>query len=176
MHTERLAAFSYAYTHGPIDTEAEFRAGFPTGNCRRAVQDYYLKRYGRFLVPDEIYIPQSYESFGEFVVREGETLTPERLAAGDVIYAQKRRSRSGKELALGAELYDSRDEWLFSLHSVVYLGLLDDEAKALLPEGVPYKDGVTYVWHSTVVDGGTVLWDWDTFMHYYAPVSAKRFV
>lgn len=171
-----LAQFQYAYTHGPIDTKEEFLRGFATGDCRRALQDFILKRYGRFLAPAQIYIPESYDSFGSFGIREGEPFATKALAAGDIIYAQKRRSKSDRPLSMGPDMFDSRDEWLFSLHNAVYMGALSDELSALLPEGTSFEPQVPYVWHASVVADGTVLWDWDTFTHYYAPVSAKRFV
>lgn len=172
----RLAQFQYAYTHGPLDTEAELKAGFSTGNCRRALQDFFYKRHGLFLAPQEIYIPESYEHTGAFVIAEQEPFDLAKLKEGDVIYAQKLRSKSDRPLVLGPEMYDSRDEWLFSLHNAVYLGTISDDPKSLLPEGISYDPQIPYVWHATVVAGGTALWDWPTFAHYYAPVSAKRLI
>jgi hypothetical protein len=172
----KLAEFQYAYTHGPLDTEAELLSGFATGNCRRAVQDFFYKRANLFLVPEQIYIPQSYEAQGSFVVKEGEPFALGPLKEGDVLYAQKLRSKSGRLLDTGPEMFDSRDEWLFGLHNAVYLGEISPALQKLLPEGVTYKESLPYIWHATVVAGGTGLWEWDMFAHYYLPVSAKRLV
>lgn len=174
--TGGLAEFQYAYTHGPLETLPELLGGYTTGNCRRAIQDFIYKRYGRFFAPEEIYIPQSYHSVGSFVIPEASPFSLEPLREGDIIYARKRMSKSGRPLNTEPEQYDSKDEWLFSLHNAVYLGTLTDETKKLLPKSVAPVEGVPYVWHATVVTGGTALWDWDTFARYYVPVSAKRFV
>jgi hypothetical protein len=174
--TGGLAEFEYAYTHGPLDTLSELTGGYATGNCRRAVQDFMYKRHGRFFAPEDIYIPQSYHSLGTFVISETSPFSLEPLREGDVVYARKLLSKSGRLLIADREQYDSNDEWLFSLHNAVYLGVLTDETKKLLPKSATYTEGVPYVWHATVVVGGTVLWDWDTFARYYVPVSAKRFI
>lgn len=172
----RLTEFEYAYTHGPLDTREALARGFATGNCRRALQDFMHVRHGRFFLPEQIYIPESYDAHGIFVHQEGEEVAPAKLQEGDVIYAQKRRSKSGRPVEAGPEQYDSRDEWLFSLHNAVYVGAVEEDMKQLLPADATVLPGVHYVWHATIVANGTALWDWDRFTHYYAPVSAKRFL
>ena len=77
------------------------------------------------------------------------------------MYAQNLRNKEDVLLEKGIENYESKDKWLYYLHSAIYLGKIDDTNEK-------------YIWHATNIEGGPVLWTLDTFQHYYQPVTAKR--
>lgn len=155
--------FKYAYMAGPVETSEQLKIDAIEGNCRYALQLYFYRIHKKFFEQDEIYLPGGYKVLGEFVFKE-EPINFCELEDGDVLYAQNLRNKEGKLLEKGIENYESKDEWLYHLHSAIYLGKIDPETDE------------QYVWHATNVEGGTALWTLEKFKHYYLPVSAKRVI
>ena len=155
--------FSYEYLAGPVETPEEIEAGVAEGNCRFALQLYFYRKHGIFLKRDEVYLPGGYKVLGKFIFKE-EPLDFDQLKAGDILYAQNLRNKEGKEVDKSIERYRDKDEWLYYLHSAIYLGNLND--------GTDNR----YVWHSTNIESGPTVWTLDKFQHYYKPISAKRLV
>lgn len=161
MHTNLLYptdSFIYRYLAGPVLTVKEIDDGVVEGNCRFALQLYFYKLHNIFFERDQIYLPGGYKVLGEFVFKE-EPIDFNLLKPGDVLYAQNWRNKEGKLLEKGIENYKDKDEWLYYLHSAVYVG---EEA------------GVHYIWHATNIEGGPMLWPLEKFEYYYKPISAKR--
>lgn len=155
--------FSYKYLAGPVLTEKELNSDFTEGNCRFALQLYFYRIHGKFFERDEIYLPGGYKVLGEFVFKETD-IDVNQLKPGDVLYAENIRNKQGQKVDKSLERYRNKDEWLYYLHSLIYLGKLDDDSDT------------NYVWHATHIAGGPVVWDWDKFLHYYKPISAKRVI
>lgn len=153
--------FVYKYLAGPVDTPEEIDAGVAGGNCRFALQLYFYRKHGVFFEKDEIYLPGGYKVIGKFIFEE-EPIDFDKLNAGDVVYAQNLRNKEDKEVDKSLERYRDKDEWLYYLHSAIYIGRTDDGTNN------------QYIWHATHIDGGPTLWTLEKFEHYYKPVSAKR--
>jgi hypothetical protein len=153
--------FAYKYLAGPVETPAEIEAGVTEGNCRFALQLYFYRKHGIFFKKDQIYLPGGYKVLGKFVFKE-ESIDFESLMRGDILYSQNLRNKEGKEVNKSLERYKDKDEWLYYLHSAIYLGKINDGTDNC------------YVWHSTSIDGGPTLWTLEKFEHYYKPISAKR--
>lgn len=152
--------FTYKYLAGPVDTRDQIDAGITEGNCRFALQLYFYKIHGIWFERDEIYLPGGYRVLGEFIFKE-EPIQFETLRRGDILYAQNWRDKAGKLLNKGIENYKTKDEWLYYLHSAVYLGKIN-----------PNTDE-HYIWHATNIEGGPVLWTLEKFEYYYKPISVK---
>lgn len=150
--------FTYQYLAGPVETEAELKTGVGEGNCRFAIQQYFYEVHGLFLKKDEIYLPGGYKHLGEFVYEE-ELIDWETLQPGDIVFAENLRNKHGESIDRSLESFDSKDEWLFYLHSALYVGK---------------EDNTHYIWQASAIGGGTCTWDLDTFLHNYRPVSVKR--
>ncbi|MES3031305.1 MAG: hypothetical protein V4697_02730 [Patescibacteria group bacterium] len=153
--------FVYKYLAGPVETSEEIEVGVPEGNCRFALQLYFYRNHGIFFKKDQIYLPGGYKVLGKFIFQE-ESIDFDELKLGDVIYAQNLRNKEGEEVDKSLERYKDKDEWLYYLHSAIYLGKIND--------GTDNR----YVWHATHIDGGPTLWTLEKFEHYYKPISAKR--
>ncbi len=153
--------FVYKYLAGPVETPKEIDIGVKEGNCRYALQLYFYRNHGKFFRRDDIYLPGGYKVFGEFIFKE-ELIDFHKLNRGDIIYAQNLRNKEGKEVDKSLERYKDKDEWLYYLHSAIYIGMLND--------GTDNR----YIWHATHIGGGPVLWTLDQFLYYYKPISAKR--
>jgi hypothetical protein len=155
--------FVYKYLAGPVETAEEIDAGVTEGNCRFALQLYFYRQHKKFFEKDEIYLPGGYKVLGKFIFEE-EPIDFDKLVAGDVIYAQNLRNKEDKEVDKSLERYRDKDEWLYYLHSAVYVGKINDGTET------------RYVWHATHIDGGPTLWPLEKFEHYYRPISAKRVI
>lgn len=154
------AQFTYQYLAGPVETVDELEAGVKEGNCRLALQLYFYRVHGIFFKRDEIYLPGGYKVLGQFIFKE-EPMDFGELKMGDILYAQNLKNKAGALVDKSPERYRTKDEWLYYLHSAIYIGTLDDSA-------------TRYVWHATNIEGGPALWTLEKFEHYYKPVSAKR--
>lgn len=153
-------SFVYKYLAGPVETREEIEKGVTEGNCRFALQLYFYKIHNIFFEKDEIYLPGGYKVLGKFIFEE-EPIDFSKLKRGDVLYAQNLRNKDGVLLEKGIENYETKDKWLYYLHSAIYLGKID-------------ATGIQYIWHATNITDGSVLWDIATFEQYYKLVSAKR--
>ncbi len=153
--------FDYAYLAGPVDTIDEMEADIKEGNCRFALQLYFYRLHNRFFEKDEIYLPGGYKVLGRFVFKE-EPIDFDKLKKGDILYAQNLRNKRGEVLKKGQEYFKTKDEWLYHLHSALYLGAIDPDSEE------------KYIWHATSIAGGTALWTLEKFKYHYLPISAKR--
>ena len=91
-----LKNFTYKFDAGPVDSVEELLGDWAEGNCRRAVQHFIYSQKGVFLKPEQVLCPDAYHQTGEFAMRAGESLKPETLLAGDIIYAEKIRNKEEK--------------------------------------------------------------------------------
>jgi len=153
--------FLYKYLAGPVETSEEIEVGQTEGNCRFALQLYFYRIHEIFFQKDEIYLPGGYKVLGEFVYKE-EPIDFNKLKAGDILYAQNLLNKEGKKVDKSLERYKDKDEWLYYLHSAIYIGKIDDGTDNF------------YVWHATHIDGGPTLWTLEKFERYYKTVSVKR--
>lgn len=153
--------FVYKYLAGPVETIEELDSGVKEGNCRFALQLYFYRVHGIFFEKYQIYLPGGYKVLGKFVFKE-EPINFSKLVTGDILYAQNLRNKEGKEVDKSLERYRDKDEWLYYLHSAIYLGNLNDGTEN------------QYIWHATNIDGGPTRWTLEKFQHYYKPISAKR--
>ncbi len=150
--------FSYAYLSGPRDSAHELNQPVTEGNCRLAIQLYYYRLHGLYIPRDDIYLPGGYKHLGNFVFEET-TIDYALLKPGDILYAQNIKNKRGESIDRSRESYTSKDEWLYHLHSALYVGFCDEQH---------------YLWHATAVHGGTCLWTLEQFTGFYLPISAKR--
>lgn len=156
-----IPEFLYKYLEGPVEDPKMIDAGITTGNCRLALQLYFYKIHNKFFGRDEIYLPGGYKSLGEFIHKE-ETVDFDELKEGDIIFAQNLRGKGGDLLKKAKENFETHDDWLYHLHSAIYLG--------------KHTDSKHYIWHATNIEGKSVVWDLDKFTHYYLPISSKRVI
>jgi len=131
--------FSYQYLAGPVATKAEIEAGVPEGNCRFAIQQWFFELHGLFLKRDEIYLPGGYKVLGAFLFEET-AIDWDALQPGDIIFAENLRNKLGKVIDRSLSSFDSKDEWLFYLHSAQYAGKEND---------------THYIWHASAIAGGS---------------------
>jgi hypothetical protein len=155
--------FRYQYLAGPVLTESELHSKFTEGNCRFALQLYFFRIHGKFFERDNIYLPGGYKVWGNFLYKE-ESFDLTKMKTGDVIYAQNLRNKAGALVDKNPDNYRNKDEWLYYLHSLIYLGTPHDSSNT------------HYVWHATHIEGGPAVWTWDKFLHYYKPISVKRVI
>lgn len=153
--------YTYTYLAGPVESREELDGEIKEGNCRFALQQYFYRMHGLFLEKDEIYLPGGYKVLGEFIFKE-EPIDFSELKRGDILYAQKLRGKEGGMLNKGIENFKDKDEWLYYLHSAIYLGTIDSDSD------------IPYVWHATYIENGPVVWPMDKFEYYFKIVSAKR--
>jgi len=153
--------FSYKYLAGPVLTEHDLNNKFTEGNCRFALQLYFYRIHNKFFQRDDIYLPGGYKVWREFVFKE-EEIDLHKLKTGDVIYAQNLLNKEGQKVDKSLERYKDKDEWLYYLHSLIFLGTVSENSNT------------QYVWHATHIEGGPAVWTWEKFLHYYQPISAKR--
>ena len=149
--------FLYRFDAGPMETVRELTGPWTQGNCRRAVQLYHFEKTGSFLVPEDVYCPRSYDVVGSFVIGEGEAFDTSKLADGDIIYAQRIRTRTDKELDQGPGQYETREGYLISLHTANWTGEAGRE-----------------IWHACFIEGGSAYWSLEKFLHFYHPIAVKR--
>lgn len=152
-----LRNFIYKFNAGPFTTERELRDGWSEGNCRRALQLYFLLERDLFLKPEQVLCPAAYHETGEFVFKKGENIDFIKLRVGDIIYAEKILGKDGNHIDKGESKFKNLDDYIVSLHTVIYAGEFGKE-----------------IWHATSIEGGSCFWPLEKFLHFYRPVAAKR--
>lgn len=152
--------FEYQYLAGPVETREELDAGVKKGNCRLALQLYFYRMHGIFFKKEEVYLPGGYKVLGKFIFQE-ESIDFSLLKRGDILYAQNLRNKAGGEVDKSIGRYRTKDEWLYHLHSAIYIGRVDEM-------------DTQYVWHATSIENGPAVWTLEKFEYFYKPVSAKR--
>jgi len=152
--------FTYQYLAGPVETKAELLAGVTEGNCRLAIQQYFYELHDLWLEKAEVYLPGGYKHLGKFVYEEA-VVDFDRLEVGDIVFAQNLRNKKGEVIDRGLESFTDKDQWLFYLHSALYIGK---------------ENNTHYLWHASSICGGTCVWELDKFLYNYLPISVKRLV
>jgi len=144
-----LPSFIYKYDAGPL-TETELRLGkIEVGNCRLAVQAYLYYCHHTFLKPSQVLLPNGYFDTGEFVTKDN-IIDFRKYKIGDVIYAERLVDKDGKKV----EKKDNEDK-IVGLHSAIYIG----------------KNNI---FHATMFEGRTCVWNVEKFVKYYKIVAVKR--
>lgn len=59
-------------------------------------------------------------------------------------------------------------------HTAIYIGRLDKNVIAFIPDKIDYAMGTPVIWHASFIAGETTLWSVEKFCKYYKPVAAKR--
>lgn len=172
--THTLHHLRYRYLANPLETEGEAQPRAAEGNCRRAVQDYYLRISGIFLPPRRIVAPEAFDDPDAVILRFGDDAQPPRLRRGDIVYAENLRNASGSQMRRRREDYATEDDWLWRLHLAVYLGGWDAELTTHLPEGECPDPNAQLLWHATNIEKGTCVWTLEEFRKYYRMVAVKR--
>ncbi len=152
-----LKQFSYEHDAGPFSTKEELLGDWQTGNCRRALQLYFLVSRGLFLAPEEVLCPDAYYKTGEFVFKKGQEIKFVALQAGDVIYAEGIRNKAGEPVHKSEKTFPNTDEYITSLHTAIYTN-------------EPSRE----IWHATSIEGGSCYWSLEQFNRFYKPVAVKR--
>ncbi len=174
MPKERLSSFRYNYQKGPrFESEAEEE--IEEGNCRLALQDYFLVFNSRNFRESELLNPEAYLHTGIFLKESPSDDFFGGLQTGTVIYAERVRKKNGDRASKSRTNFSSKREYLVSLHSAIYIESITDEILKKLPLGILCVDKGPAIWHATAVEGGTCLWSTEKFLLYYKPVAAKSF-
>lgn len=108
-------------------------------------------------------MPYGYNNLGRFIHEETD-IDLNKLETGDVLYAENIRNKQGEKVDKSLKSYKDKNEWIYHLHSLIYIGKLNNNSNT------------NYVWHATYIENGPALWDWSKFLHYYKPVSVKRVI
>lgn len=153
-------AFVYQYLAGPVNCATDLDIDFDVGNCRFALQLYFYRVHSIFLEKDDIYLPGGYKTLGTFIYQE-EPIEFDNLESGDIVYAQNLCNKNGIRFSRNIENYQSKDEWIYHLHSAIFIGHVDE------------SDNL-YIWHATSIAHGPILWTIEEFCQYYKPISVKR--
>lgn len=175
--TRKLHTFQYAFRKGAGSEEALMNETIKEGNCRLALQDYYYICENMYLTPDQVFLPQGFKQTGTTIQTFDTTENFfKNLKKGDVIYAERLKNQKKENVYKNKSSFHSKDDWITSLHSAVFLGKLDRDILSHLPqeENTPFNQDSSYIWHATAVAGGTVLWTAENFSFYYQLVIAKR--
>jgi hypothetical protein len=152
-----LKYFSYQFDAGPLETKEELDGDWKTGNCRRALQYYFYATRGLFLLPKEVLCPEAYYQTGEFVFKKGDIVELSKLQPGDIIYAERIRSKDGSPINKSEESFPTADDYIVALHTAIYVGEQDKE-----------------IWHATSIEGGSCQWPLAKFLKFYKPIAIKR--
>jgi len=156
MKNDNLHHFKYKYNEGPLLMEELHRAIFTTGNCRRAIQDYLYCKFGLYLEPEKILLPEGYLKTGTFITRD-EIIDFSLYKPGDIIYAEKIRDKNNKVINKGKSFFKTGNEWIVSLHSAIFV---DDNL----------------IYHATAITEQTCYWSVGKFKNYYKIVAVKRVI
>lgn len=152
--------FSYQFDAGPFSSKKELPSdNWDTGNCRRMLQWYFFVTQKIFLHPKQILCPDAYNETGRFVFPRGHKIDFDKLQSGDVIYAERIRSKNGDCINKGEETFPAIDDYIISLHTAIYTG---EKEKEIL--------------HATSIEGKSCIWSLEKFTFFYHPVAIKRIV
>lgn len=150
--------FRYAFDKGPFLTKEEVLGVWMSGNCRRALQWYFLSRHDQFFSPDELLCPQSFFRTGVYILKEKEKWNICKLRIGDVIFAERIRNKSGEEILSQKNILSS-DKYSISLHTAIIVSF----------------DPVSF-FHATSFSGSSCIWTQEEFLAYYKVIVVKRFI
>ena len=147
----------YDIKSGPLSRKSQVLTYWHSGNCRRAVQYYYYKKWKLFLSRRESLYPDLFWKTGTFVNAVGKEFIFDRLVPHDLIFGERIREQAAERLEEPTVGHLRTDEALLSLHTAVYTG-------------IPGRE----IWHSTKISGGSCYWSMRKFLRHYRPVAAKR--
>ncbi len=174
MPKERLSSFRYAYQKGPRPA-CEAGQDILEGNCRLALQDYFLVFHDKIFIESELLNPEAYLHTGRFLKKSPGRDFFEGLPTGTVIYAERVRSKDGSRAAKTLADFSSMEDYLVSLHSAIFIEAVTAEVLGKLPIEIVCLDTGPAIWHATFIQGRTCLWRLEEFSLYYRPVAAKSF-
>lgn len=146
--------FIYKYNEGPLSLEELRKASYTSGNCRRAIQDYLFRVHHTYVPAENILLPHGYTSVGTFITKDG-IVDISSYQKGDIIYAEKVRNKSGKEIYRSKDCFSNETDWIISLHSAIFVNK-------------------NTIYHATSIEGGTCTWSYKKFTQFYKIVSVKR--
>jgi hypothetical protein len=175
MPKQRLSPFRYNYRKGPRH-EFEIEDEIQEGNCRLALQDYFLVFNGKIFAAPELLNPEAYLYTGIFIKNGFSEDFFDGLDTGTVIYAERFKNKNGGHAIVKCDSYLDTEKYLISLHSAIYIAAVNDGVLKRLPAGISYPGTGPAIWHATVIEGETCLWPLAKFLLYYKPVAAKSFV
>lgn len=155
----KLKKFIYRFDAGPFSGEEELLGDWDTGNCRRMLQWYFHETQGIFLHPEQTLCPTAYHETGDFVFMKGQRMDFSRLQTGDIIYAERVRSKNGDLIDKSEGAFADPDDYIISLHTALYVREREKE-----------------ILHATSIEGGSCQWPLEKFLHFYRPVAVKRIV
>jgi len=172
--SERLQSFPYEFLAGPL-SEEKIKQGPDVGNCRSAVQAFYLRLHDVYLGEEHLVLPEALNH--GTVVKESQPGVDDFFAGlqpGDIVYADKLRDSRGKKFSLHKQMSLTEDERMKKFHLGVYIGIPTDEMIARIPTDTPINQEAPAIWHASYIAGGTALWTTNKFCFYYQPVLARR--
>lgn len=143
-----LRRFKYKFDAGPVATQEELLGNWEEGNCRKALQTYFLSARNIFLSPADVLCPRLYYETGKFIFTKDEAINFDLLSNGDIIFAEKIGGKAKTKTG---------EEYIISLHTAIYTS-------------EPGRE----VWQSTYIDGGSCYWSLRRFLDFYKPVAVKR--
>lgn len=149
--------FSYQFDAGPFVREEELVGDWQVGNCRRMLQWYFYTVQKIFLHPEQILCPTAYYETGDFVFVKGEDVDFGKLKRGDIMYAERIRSKKGDLVEKSEKTFATFDEYLVSLHTALFIGEPGQE-----------------ILHATSIEGRSCSWSLEKFLFFYRPVAVKR--
>jgi len=158
---------------GPVE-KPELIFNKTTGNCRFAVQDFYYKYFGKFLLPEQILLPEAYKHIGRFIFQEQE-VDFDKLKVGDIVYAKKIFNKNGNNILKTKQDYKDEDEWILYSHSAIFLGKATDKIKTLFSE-YDLPEDKELVWHATSYEGKSCVWTVEKFVEKYHIIAVKRLI
>ena len=173
---QRLSYFKYVFDKGPIP-ESRFEVPIYEGNCRLALQDFFLVFSNTYFEPHALLNPEGYRRTGFFLKRGYSDDFFKSLTTGSVIYAEKIRNRKSEPVDKSVKQFDTEEVYIVALHTAVYLRNIGDRERSMFPSeiAIGFSDKPA-IWHATALEGSTCLWDIDKFLRYYKPIAAKQFV
>ena len=146
------------------------------GNCRLALQDYFLVFHDKIFMESDLLNPEAYLQTGIFLKQSASDDFFAGLPTGAVIYAERVRTKDGRRAAKTLPDFPSMEEYLVSLHSAIFIQAITAEVLSKLPIGIGCLKVGPAIWHATSIEGGTCVWPLERFLSYYRPVAAKSFI
>lgn len=172
----KVLRIPYERSAGPLPYEVIARPDFEfqeeTTNCQRGVQLAVRLKDGIALPPGATLSAEGFEATG-VLVSEMDLDDPridaffDELKGGDIIWAEPRlRRNSYPRGSLG---------WKKRLHMAYYIGEAGNEdAQHSFPSLTQFTPDTKVIFHGTVIEGATCLWEVGEFTTHYLPVRARR--
>jgi hypothetical protein len=149
---------------------------FDVGNCRLALQEFFLVFVGSYFTEAELLNPQGYLSTGQFLKEGVQADFFDGLPFGAVIYGEIIRNKYGEEVDRSLSAFETREDYLVRLHTAIYIPALQEPMLGRFPRGTSGTLGEPAIWHATAIEGRSCLWTVEKFLKFYLPVAAKKFI